>query len=578
MATCPRLDTLPNELLIEIFSYLAPIPSRIPKATPDAIEDKEKHLIRISLRNLKAVCRNFSTLVTPLIQAHYHDGDFYCLKRNGEDFTAWEKVKSIILDKRDWDVRGPDSDTFQKYLSLRGIDQKLGLSEVWNDEHGADNDYDDSPSPLDQDAFRGYLMEDGVDDAMQTNYERAAILCLCPNVEEILYGSVVDDHWRDWSLDKDFFAIEPLVYAGLGKPFGRVHAFSHLRYLSIDVQYMALNLVAAIFRIPSLRHLVLEWRDYGKTGWSLNDVGDNWQCPDGASNVDILELRHVQTASLVVRRLLRSCRALRKLEVDFQMTSGAQLHWFQDVCEELKTHKSTLEELTFTSFPDPVCATREPTLGADDLQLFKELKRLHIPFQLIAGYHSFDEDFSNPVLPDLRKLFPPSIQSIEVDFSGALPYAETTEAFSSLIGHPDKLPLLERVHVTVYMRHLERGFCDQGYPLPMDFHSLATTRIGKTNIEFDYTLLYTMVYTTKDIELAREKMLALPHGKEIIKHASSTAEKKWSEWLSRDIDAPHPYRSLEINNDHARSMGWLRDSMSAEELEEEVKKLEARSL
>lgn len=583
----PRLDSFPPELLLEIFSYLAPVPSRQPAAGSNPDEESDIYRVNISLRNVKAVCRSFATLVTPLITAHYCDGDFYHVRLNAQQQENWEKVKTVILD-------GPlynesryrhGSERFDHYLKLRDVDERLGLTEIWCQKEEEENDETKEVSVLDQEEWKrkyfGNFYDEG--EISQSNYERAVVLCLCPNVEEVLYGSYFDDKWRRYSLDTDFTSISPIVSAARGKPFGKVHKFESLRYLSVDLQFMEIGQVISVMQLPSLQHLVLEWRSWTSMGFSGKESRaalDNWDCPDRSSSVEKLELRYTECPSAIVRRLLRSCKVLKSFSVHCLVSLGSNVReWYVDMFDELEKHASTLKELLLTSdfVSVPEYGNGAPVLGATELQRFEQLKRLRILFRLITGYGGGDNDASNPPVPDFSSMFPPLLQDIELDIYGATPYDETTSAFADLLCQKDSA--LQRVHVITHTRQRkEYGMPEQTYPLPMDLPSLSALSRNKSNIRFDYTLLHEGINNTSEIEWARTKMLRLPHGEELVAHATCGEERKWNELLSRPVGTPLPFRSLKmVSHEEARSRGWLAAELSAGELAEKVKEYEPKS-
>ncbi|CAI6338387.1 unnamed protein product [Periconia digitata] len=587
----PRLDTLPTELLVQIFSYLAPIPSLRPKATSNIIERAENDSQQYSLRNVKAVCRSFAAIVTPLLQACYHDCDFYCLARNRTNFEAWEKVRTVIQD--DSNCQDPRGDTFHHYLNLAEIKEKLGLNEVWHDPEihaniferdnydGSDGLYDglsedvfDNISPFDPEGFRRRMKVEGIEDDRQTNFERAAVLCLCPNVEEILYGSHHDSYWRGDSVDEDYTAIRPLVFAGRGIPFGRTHAFSHLRYLSIDVQNIRIERIVPVMRIPSLRHFVVEWRNWSTTGYSSLDLFQDalhlWGCPAGASNIEILEMRKVECPGALVGKMIKSCKALKKFDMDCLPWEQSKA-WYSNIFDELKAHSSTLESLIIQSCAAQEYADKGPIIKESELQQYKMLKRLRIQLRTITGYGGFRSDTTlEHAMPDLYTMFPRSIESIELDIHGPTPYEETTHVLSDLMTHPDKPPLLKRVHVHVHVCHEVSPY------LPLDLYSLSNICDHKSEVRFDYTLAHFWIEWTDEIEEARRRILGWPHGEVLIKHATLGMEKRWNELLSRDVNMSSPFRDLRVHEDDAREKGWLRDDVGPEHVEKGV--LEAEKL
>ncbi|KAK7185154.1 hypothetical protein PSPO01_08671 [Paraphaeosphaeria sporulosa] len=207
-----HLDTLPASLLLEIFSHRTPRASMQTPATSDGREKHNTSHLDTSLRNVRAV-----------------DGDFFHVRRNAKNWN----VESMVMDGSlyGWDSYRHHGETFHEYLRLRDLDRRLGLSEVWLvDQDEDDDEEEDAVDPLDEEAWKQQLQDEG------SNYERATVLCLCPNIEEMLSGSNFNDNRREYPEDEDSVAIRPIVSAGKGEGFGRAHRFEHLRYLSIDVQ------------------------------------------------------------------------------------------------------------------------------------------------------------------------------------------------------------------------------------------------------------------------------------------------------------------------------------------------------
>ncbi|KAL1593140.1 hypothetical protein SLS60_010747 [Paraconiothyrium brasiliense] len=586
----PRLNALPSELLLEIFTHLVPKPSTRTPATSDEREKHDNYRINISLRNVKAVCRRFAALVTPLITAHYCDGDFYHVRINSQRMKNWEAVKSVIMDGAPYErnLYRHFDEMFHKYIRLRDVDAQLGLSDVWGRRSG-DEDEDETASPLDQEEWKEELEEEeGVNlmDCAQSNYERATVLCLCPNVEEILFGSYFDDEFRKWTVDEDWIAISPIVSAAKGEAFGRAHRFEHLRYLSMDVQFIQVKYFVSVLRLPSLQHLVLEWRDWTTRGFDETEATkalENWGCPDRSSNVQTLELRNVKCPASIVGRLIKSCKELRSFSINCEFTSQEpQQDWYREVFDQLKGHDRTLEKLMVTTSTTPT-PRGHAVLGATDLQQFEKLKHLQIPFHLIAGYGSkiyfTTHSASDFTQPDFCTLFPPSIRMIELDIYSGTPYNETTAAFFTLLEQEHELPDLGSVHVT---NHTILGNEDEPellHSLSLDFYSLSALARGGSKIDFGYTLLHDRLEDTDDIEWARTEMLREPHGEELIKHATCGQERRWNELLSRPVGTPLPFGGLKkVLHSDAETRGWLRDDLSVKELAEKVREYELKSL
>lgn len=581
--TPPRLDTLPAELLLEIFAHLAPVPSRRP-VTPCEFEKSDLYRVNISLRNVKAVCRTFATLVTPLITAHYSDVDFYHLRLNAQRPENWTQVKTVILDRALHDERRHlgHRQGFHQFLKLRDLDAQLGLSEAWSDDgEASDSDDEDSEriyvNPLDQEEWKQRMDKDhGTEHTSQSNYERAAVLCLCPNVEEVLYGG--GDMYR-WDVPT---AITPIVRAAQNEKFGEAHRFEKLRYLSIDVEWIRTANVVPVMQLPSLRHLVLECRFWVLGGYHQRETNhealSTWGCPERSSNVETLEMRDIACPSFVVVKLLRSCKTLRKFMVDCSVASRDNRKWYVGIVEELKEHADTLRELVVTSRTISDYGDGPPVIAASQLQAFGKLERLKIPLRLSTGYGGATNDASCPPLPDMGTMFPSSLQSLEIDIHGPTPYEETTNAFAQLLCQSHGA--LKRIHVVSHTYH--RTIHNEDYetsttahPTPMDLPLLYTLSLNNPSTTFDYTLLHHEADSPQAIEWARTRILWLPNGEELLKHATCGLEKRWNQLLSRPVGTVSPFHVVRnMKYERLQVNGCLDDGLSAEKLAEELKPFE----
>lgn len=511
----PDLASFPNELLVEIFSYLAPIPKNLTKESQD---------VDLTLRSLTLVCHRFRAIVEPLLHAHYINHPYY-LHLFSSKPHLWERVKSIIIEEDTWNYR---QERFRQYLDIKDVARDLELDDSWNP---VDEDFDLEHSYEEEGPETGFE---------ESNIERAFVLCLTPNVEEIVFRSWHEDYKRRRGEENDDeYALIPILRAALDYPYGIVHKFEHLHSLSIDYQNLWLGRISCVFALPSLRRLVLErrdWSTWGNGGPAVDDAHQNWACPKGTSNVQDLQLLNSQLPASIVRRPIESCRALTSFT--HQNDLGEPRAFYEEILGVLADHRESLKELLLG---DP---TREYNGSSESIASkviqFSNLRHLQIPFRLLTNFGGEKNRADTHSLPDLATLLPSSLTSLHLDFWGPSPCDKTTKAIKDIWRESDGVELHSNLRKLWLGDHIAPvDHSPPPYIPPVDYVSLDAD-FKNTNIKFGYALEWCDVYNIIKVERTRIHLLALPGGDQLVKHSSCAGEAQENAILTRDVGAPFP--------------------------------------
>jgi hypothetical protein len=418
---------------------------------------------------------------------------------------------------------------FQRYLSIRNIQEKFELNELWPEE-----------------AFENEKLQENWG-CLESNFERAALLCMTPNVEELEFQSRREEHWRRRGrLDSDMVFLAPILYAARGEPFGKAHTFKHLRYLSIDCQFMWIGDVSVVFKLASLRYLVLEWQDWDVFGMIGNKPNENWHalsnwaCEKESSNVEYLEFRNTRTLPSVIALAISSCRVLKsfihKCELPFDQP------WYAEVLNALVRHSGSLStlEITFHDTQDCRGVHSEPLA---EFHQFTMLEHLRVPFRLITGYGG-QNNSASPEMPDFFSVLPPNLLTFGTDLLGPCPYQKTTDLFSHLLRNSDAhMPHLRSISLVEHIWHplSDSELPKQRYMLPMDYGCLEELST-KCAAQFDYTLHHHELESTEAIEDFRNEILTYPNGASLLKHLTCGMVKRWNSLLSREPGVLLPFQ------------------------------------
>lgn len=292
-------------------------------------------------------------------------------------------------------------------------------------------------------------------------YEQAVIMCQTKNVMNIQTGVMNDNHVvytlpslhctpenRQPTINNSqevtnhyLRALDPILYAARGESFGNVHRFEKLHTLTVDMQGLRVEQVSPVFRLPSLRVLVLKVvRHYS---YESEKGLLTWDCPDGASNVHTLEFWTTSAGPHTVRSAIRSCRALRSFV--YSQHENAPTEGYFDVLLELTRHQDSLRELKLYHWSSSYFEAPSPEfLGG-----FTQLQHLDIPLGALCSsyYSSFDREDAQL---EFSHRLPSSLVYLHLDVYRPMPPPlETTQAFERMCHQLSSLPNLKSVDLWV---------------------------------------------------------------------------------------------------------------------------------
>lgn len=118
--------------------------------------------------------------------------------------------------------------------------------------------------------------------------ESALILYLTPNIEVVALNDCpevrVEQRSQEIILPETSHvqrqpqaALLPIIYAGRGIPYGRVHQSTRLRRLSIQMKRLHINFLSPILQLDSPQEVTLSHHYYHDS--SINDPPCIWECP-----------------------------------------------------------------------------------------------------------------------------------------------------------------------------------------------------------------------------------------------------------------------------------------------------------
>jgi len=229
--------------------------------------------------------------------------------------------------------------------------------------------------------------------------ESALILYLTPNIEVVALndcpGARVEQRSPEIILPETGYvqrqpqaALLPIIYAGRGIPYGRVHQFTRLRRLSIQMKGIHINFLSPILQLDSLQEVILSHHDYHDS--SISDPPCTWECPPKTSKVHKIRLEYFECHLELLENILGSCQALTSLAWTVPC-NGRVIQWqWSEVKALLQTLQPGLQALEINE-----CRNYEKEharLGS--LQEFTSLWYLAMPLELLIGMHSLHRSAS----------------------------------------------------------------------------------------------------------------------------------------------------------------------------------------
>jgi hypothetical protein len=325
------LDTIPEELLVDIFNLL-----RGDSASLYNISLVNRHCRRIALEPL------YSTFCSENI-----------LHEPGACISAGRAFMRSIVN---------DGNLAQKVQCLTWT---YNVSTVVRGGSGRLRKY--RPDKKEQIAFRLYVNQlrlgheaasmwmDKLYDAHREVNQLAIALLRSPNLRELV---IYDDSTFPKYSDRDLEWMHVLTHAACGfSP-----KFEQLRSISINVKgaHFRFWAISDILQLPSLRRFSLSGAvESGPLDASL------WFCPNSASGVEDLVLFKCFFDSRVVAKFLSSCKAIKKFEYSYDSAHWEPLsfgninantwaqHSWTIIRAALEKHQDTLEVLKLEDNSDP---------------------------------------------------------------------------------------------------------------------------------------------------------------------------------------------------------------------------------
>ncbi|KAF2111032.1 hypothetical protein BDV96DRAFT_194962 [Lophiotrema nucula] len=317
---------LPDELLLEILKHLPPL--------------DQVHFQLGSILSLSLVNRRFHDVVAEHLYANYNSlfcGPFPFLRTMMSNSVISQLVQSINF------RYGPgvhsSRPTYIRSLADRRV-IKAGFK------------------VLDIPDWKSWA-NDCCNEDCEQDLLYAAILAHTRNVTNL----EVDDGEVAYHVPK---WIEIIRHAAGRAPFGQVHRFPHLKSIQIDIGRLRLRNLSPLFRLPSLRTVLLR----GLMETSKVVKGDpfpfKWSITASSSSIEELLLPDCTIDSTVLAALLGSCRAIKKLKYEhvdhrWPYLCDRLFPWWEDrnddghfgfaplhyptIAKALHRHKSTLEDL-----------------------------------------------------------------------------------------------------------------------------------------------------------------------------------------------------------------------------------------
>ncbi|PVH97547.1 hypothetical protein DM02DRAFT_81029 [Periconia macrospinosa] len=247
------------------------------------------------------------------------------------------------------------------------------------------------------------------------------ILMYAPNIEKL----VID--YEEYSAYKPRF-VDLFRWTVNGGRFGRVHRFSHLRFVRVHAGPIRIVRLAPIFKLPALRRLKLvdvkEWA--GDRGKSLRELKRSLP-PVGTCTLECLTLDECHIGSDVIDILLQCIHSLRVFkhlltgELD-EVPDGPVLH-YPTLSTSLLRFKNTLERISLGAQLLYSSDVVQGQLG--DLSEFTSITHFQAPIEALADLKCLEQYFVPENVSFLPKYFPPLAKTLIIQFPECTAFALT---------------------------------------------------------------------------------------------------------------------------------------------------------
>lgn len=166
------------------------------------------------------------------------------------------------------------------------------------------------------------------DEATDQELLYTAVLMHTPNLTSL----DIDDGEVPYQLPK---WIELIRHCAGGNSFGRVHHFSQLKSIKVDIGILRLRHLIPLFRLHSLRSLTLVGLVETEETAQAGPPSFRWPVPAGSSSIEEVSLPDSFLHINILTTMLNTCRALKKLRYEhrderwFYRRGRGSAYWFE---------------------------------------------------------------------------------------------------------------------------------------------------------------------------------------------------------------------------------------------------------
>lgn len=122
---------------------------------------------------------------------------------------------------------------------------------------------------------------------------------------------------QTWMLPNLPICYKLLLHAARGIPYGKVHQFSRLHRLLVNLDLQSGWQISCLFDLPSLRELIIDNLQDGYIPEYANTAA-NWQCKASGSGITSLRFQRCNTTSSMLALAIASCRELEVFLYEFE--------------------------------------------------------------------------------------------------------------------------------------------------------------------------------------------------------------------------------------------------------------------